>query len=856
MTVCSLNGCWDLTDASIPETRYAAPVPGCIHDALLAAHVIPDINFRLNEQEAQWVGEQDWIYERTFSATPELLAADRVELVCNGLDTFASLQINHHPIGASDNMFRTWRFDIKPFLEQGDNSIRIRFQSVLPHMAEMTRQRHLPAWNEDTYAWDPDARAAWGYTGRGYVRKQACQFGWDWGPMTPSAGIWRDIQIEAWSTARIADWRTEQTHAPDGSVTLNLSLTPNTGGAVQAQATLSQGAHEPAITVDSGVFYGQKNMVLKIANPQLWWPNGLGAQPLYSLVVRLLTPDGSLLDTVKTRIGLRTLRLVREPDEIGTSFVFEVNGVRFFAKGANVIPLDAYPSSANLESRLRQLLGDAKSVHMNMLRVWGGGYFQHDLFYDICDELGICVWQDMLFGCGTYPTWDEAFMDNVFHEVSDNAKRLRHHACLACWCGNNELEQGVCAEDWTNREMSWSSYFDLFERLIPSALQRSDPTTAYVPGSPHSAPCERKRQDSETSGDVHFWKVWFTDAPFEAYRTTTPRFISEFGTQSFPDTRTIEAVTEPHDRRFDSDVLNKRQRSGPGNARILQQTRDWFGDGKDFNATCVLSQIAHGIALKTGIEHWRRQWPVTAGATYWQLNDCWPAQTWATIDSFGRWKAPHYFARRFFAPVLVSGLEDAETRHVSVYLHNDTRHVLHGVVSAEIHSPERAAPLTTRKWEIAAPPLAVVLAGQVDLASGVDGLDPGNLLTFLKFEPDDASAANRPHATNLVLMKRPRQIPLQPPSIHTEITHAAHDRHTLTLRTDKPALWVMLQTDGIDCLFSDNFFHLTPGTTHTVEVTPSSRIATKTLCDQLHVFDITSHRQENPPPTSLGSANL
>ena len=809
MKTFSLNGVWQLHRADAPGEVLTAPVPGCVHDALLDHNKIPHPFYRFNERDSQWVGWKNWSYEREFDAPAELLREEHVVLACDGLDTFATVFVNGREIARTDNMFRSYEWDVRSVLTPGKNKIRIEFESVLPFMKKMSDERLLPAWNE------PSAGSWWGYNGRGYVRKQACQFGWDWGQMCVSSGIWRDIALRAWSRARIDDWTVLQDHSMPGKVGLTVSVKAACARAdgLRAEVALKfqneiVARGESPLTAD-----GRGEIVLNIDNPRLWWPNGLGDQPLYEIEITLSGSPGDLLDRVTKRIGLRTLVLIREPDAHGTSFHFAANGVRFFAKGSNWIPLDQYPSSRNLD-RYDSLLAGAADARMNMMRVWGGGYYSHDEFYDRCDELGICVWQDMMFGCGTYPTWDKAFMENVYAETVDNVKRLRHRACLALWCGNNELEMGFCADEWSDKKMSWDSYLELFEKLIPAALNAADPHTAYIPGSPHSSGEERRINDSPKSGDLHLWEIWFGHSPFENYRNYPHRFVSEFGFQSFPDPRTVAAFTEPGDRRVNSPVMEYHERSQPKVNMILHQLMDWFQLPESFDDTLWLSQITHGIGLKTGIEHWRRNWPQTGGATYWQINDCWPAPTWASIDVFGRWKALHYFAKRFFEPVLITGLENKADGTVAVHVNNDHNRIVTGTIRMLVTDLDGAT-LREESWEHAAPAVSSTHSRTIDLA-GLPAAHGGeNLLVWLDFLADEKCLSQ-----NLVLFARPKTFALNDPLPVIEATEKQGAFH-LKITVEKPALWAWLTLEDIDCRFSDNFNSIRPGHAWKIEAVPA-----------------------------------
>jgi len=806
----SLNGTWNLCSAANPADSLTAPVPGCIHDALLEHGRIPDIFFRKNELEALWVADETWIYERSFELSDELLAEQTVELVCEGLDTFAAISINDKAVAETDNMFRTYRWNVKNFLNPGENTIHVAFSPVVPYMTEKFTERQLPAWSE------PQSGIDWGYNGRGYVRKQACQFGWDWGPMTPSAGIWKSIRIEAWTQARIADWQIKQTHADSGEVTLEVSTSLLGEPRADCQITVSLSIDGNTAVCASNSAQQSSLTTLAIRNPRLWWPNGLGEQPLYKLKIELTDAAGNLLDLVEKRIGLRTLKLIREPDEYGTSFVFAANGVRFFAKGANWIPLDEYPGVRDAK-RYETLLADAAEAHMNMIRIWGGGYYGDDDLYDLCDEMGICIWQDMMFACGSYPTWDDAFMSNVAEELKDNVKRLRHHVSLACWCGNNELEQGLCGEEWTAETMAWKDYLWMFDEWIPSVLAKVDRDTPYIPGSPHAAPSERKESSTAKSGDLHCWEIWFENVNFENYRNYPHRFISEFGFQSFPEPRTIASFTRPEDRSHDSEIMLHRERSEPGTQRVADAVGDWFEFPDNFDDLCRLSQIVHGVGLKIGIENWRRNWPRTTGTTYWQINDVWPTVSWSSIDVFGRWKALHYMARRFFEPVMISGVENPKEGSVEVAVCNDRRREVSGTATVTITDTDGTI-LEKHAKAVSAAPMSVSRREIVNVQTHLAKHGAEDILVWLDFEGPNVTRTG-----NFVHFARPRKMALPDPRIQVDVTEE-DGVFCLTVASEKPALWVWLWLDNGDCRFSDSFRCIRSGQAWGIRAEPAEEL--------------------------------
>lgn len=811
-TIQSLNGEWQLTSSR--GDALPAVVPGCVHTALLDAELIPDPFYRTQETEALWVGSTDWTYRRTFDLDETVLAHDAVLLRCLGLDTLATIEVNGRQLAQTDNMFRTYEFDVKSLLHSGQNEIVIHFQAPVPYAQARLDEKYLHNWGVTLSDSDDEHNnLIYKLPGGNYLRKEQCNFGWDWGLMVPTCGIWRTIELVGISTARLNDVRVRQFHG-DGTVRLEIEASVERwgDGGMRAMAEVNflgepVAAGEVALEGDTAVF------PLTIPAPQLWWPNGMGEQPLYDVVVELVG-DGRLLDQEHLRIGLRTLRLVRQPDEWGESFHFEANGVPFFAKGANWIPADSFLDRLSADDYER-LIHDSALVNMNMLRVWGGGIYEEEIFYELCDEYGICVWQDFMFACATYPTFDDAWMASVEQEARDNIKRLRHHASLALWCGNNELEQGLVGPEETETTMSWAEYGRLFDTLLPKLVQDLDPQTDYWPCSPHTPHGDRHHFNDPTCGDAHIWNVWHGLEPFEFYRTCLHRFNSEFGFQSFPEPRTVESFTEPDDRNITSFVMEHHQRSLDGNQRIMHYMLDWFRLPTSFVSTVWLSQIQQGMAIKYAVEHWRRTMPRGMGTLYWQLNDCWPVASWSSIDYDGRWKALHYMARHFFAPQLISAVEDVGAGTVEIHLTNDEE-ARDAVVAWQLLTVEGDV-VENGRFPTQLPHNGSTHTKTLTLNKPINQQTPRNLLLHLELQDDENTLSE-----NIVLFCRPKHLSLQEPTYYTSWSHEADGLYDLTIETDDVALWVWLETADLDCRLSDNFFHLLPGHPKTITL----------LCDE------------------------
>jgi beta-mannosidase len=784
-----LGGVWQVSREGTGEAMPAV-VPGCIHTDLLAAKKIPDPFYRDNEKAVQWVGEANWLYRRSFDVAPELLAHDHVVLRCEGLDTLATIRLNGTQVARTDNMFRSYEFDVKKLLKAGANTIEIKFDSVLPLLRAKESRRKLPTW---------------AYPGAGYVRKEPCNFGWDWGPTLITCGIWRKIGIEAFDVARIDDVAILQDHSKKGTVTLDVQVTgrPVTSRALNAVVQIFLG-EKRLVCAPAELKQGKANFKVAIENPQLWWPAGMGGQPLYQVEVYLRRADKVLDSTIK-RIGLRTLRAV--PQTAAMPLHFEVNGVPFFAKGANWIPADCFANRLTKDI-YRRYADDAVAANMNTLRFWGGGYYEDDALFDLCDERGICIWLDFKFGCSTYPAFDDAFLKNCSEEARDNILRLRHHPSIALWCGNNEIMFFRGGQQWTDDKMSEGDYYKLFRDTLGEQVHRLAPQADYVTGSPDC-------------GDVHFWDVWHGGKPFEVYRNIHG-FVSEFGFQSFPEPKTVRSFTTAADRQsVYSHVMEYHERSNRmyidvkedgriGTDKIMILVKKYFREPKDFESTLWLSQITQGYGIKYGAEGWRREAPRSMGCVYWQYNDCWPCSSWSSADYFGRWKALHYMARRFYAPLLVSGAEDVKNQKVDLYVTSDRRDDCQGSLQWTVTDLSGMKILAESvDVDISAGKSRLVRA--LDLRAAIRTHGTNNFLVWLKLD-----VAGQTVSENLVTLAYPRELNLLDPALSATISGEGPQEFTVTLHAAHPALWTWLELDGADARFSDNFVHVSPARPMTI----------------------------------------
>jgi beta-mannosidase len=632
---------------------------------LLALGKIPDPFVADHEKDVAWVPREGWEYRRPLVARAELLQHEHIELVFEGVDGHAEILVNGTPVLKAENQFHEHRVDIKPWLVAGSNEVLVRFTAPLAVAEAGEQRRALPCVTSMVIP------------GGQYLRKAPYHFGWDWGPKLVTLGLWKDVALEAWSGARLDNVRVAQRH-DIGRVQLEFFAELASPSSHGRAALLDVKVTAP----DGEVFTAQAAFApdavaahanLTVERPALWWPNGAGAQPLYRVEVTLRDSSGATLDQWSRRIGLRTIELVRQKEGTSESFRFEVNGVPVFCKGSNWIPADSFVTRVS-RARVEQLLRAAVQANQNMLRVWGGGIYESEDFFDLCDELGLLVWHDFMFACAVYPLNDPEYVANVRREVQGAVRRLRHRACIALWCGNNELEIGWMGWGWDRPDTQDLKAADaaFFREQLPAFIAEQDPDRAYWPSSPCS-PRVFTDPNSDECGDTHLWDIWHGAKPFEHYRSHPSRFVSEFGFQALPCLETVRAFAPESEHNLTSYLMEHHQRGAGGNTKILSYLADYFRVPKDFASLIYVSQLLQAEALRVGIEHWRRLWPSSAGALYWQLNDCWPVISWATVDYFGRWKLGHYAVARAYAPVLLSLLDEAP--RFALHVVNETRSV-------------------------------------------------------------------------------------------------------------------------------------------------------------------------------------
>lgn len=774
-----------------------ANVPGCVHLDLMAAGVIPDPFAADNEEKVQWVGEADWTCRREFVADMDLLSQDRVYLECDGLDTLARVRLNGKLIAVTDNMFIGHGIDITGLLRQAKNTVEITFRSPIKYVKPLLKNPGPVYWLEGAIHGSP------------FVRKAPYQWGWDWGPKLLTCGIWRPIRLAGYSGGRIRDLRVTQEHLKNGSVRVRaaaeierLSKRPLTA---VARLTCPDGTVIERAAAIRGSKWTCSDLVIE--NPELWWPNGHGDQPLYELAVSIMSGD-EILHSETRGIGLRTIRLEQKKDRWGTSFAFVVNGKAIFCKGANWIPSDSFPTRVTGEW-YEDLILSAVKANMNMLRVWGGGVYEDERFYDLCDKHGILVWQDFMFSGGCHYPMDDAFLANVRQEVTQVVRRLRHRACLTIWCGNNEMEWYLWA-GWIggDNERRKLDHTRLFREIIGGIVAEEDGRTPYWP----SSPCSRTPYETpncEHEGNGHYWDVWHGKLPYKAYRERNFRFITEFGCQSLPHVETARCFADPADANITGPEVESHQKCDTGNSLVLYYlTRD-FRLPKDFTSTIYLSQLMQAEAIRYGVEHWRRSRPRCMGTIYWQLNDCWPGISWSGIDYNRRWKALHYAAKRFYAPVLLSA-EDEGTR-VDLHATNDTSRPFAGTVvwSLETLDGER---LDSGETSVTIPPESSRRVKRLDFSKRLSTEQMRR--TVLVYELLDGG---RMVSRGLVTFRPSRTLELPEPGIAIRIRKSG-ETVEIELKADKTARFVEIDLPGENLRLSDNFFDLPAGRAVTVVV--------------------------------------
>ncbi len=858
----SLNGRW-IMKKSTDELHQGVQgmIPGSVYSFMLDAGLMEDPYYRDRELDALRLMEDDYTFSREFAIAPSsaILSSAHQNLRFEGIDTLSEVRLNGVLLGRTDNMHVTWEFDVKGILRAGDNTLEVTVLSPTRFIREADRKHHLGGSYE-------------AMRGFPHLRKAHCMFGWDWGPRLPDGGIWRDVLLEAWDESRIEEIRIRQRHfikAEDGSESVRTAGAEKAFAAPEDRAASTdhaRAAREGRIRVELTVDVVQSGDLpvlirltgpdgcearlengkpFSIENPKLWWPNGLGDQSLYEVEASLIkaafhvaeAPETGIpeepsfesvparqpviVETWKRRIGMRTLTMRRDKDEWGESFAMEVNGQCVFSMGADYIPEDNILSRMNRE-RTRALLENCRQAHFNVIRVWGGGFYPADWFYDLCDEMGLVVWQDMMFACANYRITDE-FVESIRREITQNVRRIRHHASLGIWCGNNEMEQFALVREFEGNDVTAADYLIQNEFIIPEILKREDPDTFYWPSSPSSGGKFDKPQDPNR-GDVHFWDVWHAGKPFTEYRKYHFRYLSEFGFQSFPCMETVRSFTEEEDRNIFSYVMEMHQRNAGANGKILQYLSATYPYPADFEMLLYVSQLLQADAIRYGVEHLRRNRDGSRcmGAVYWQLNDIWPVASWSSIDYEHRWKALQYSAVRFFAPVLLSCEEGSMVSRGETCI-TEPRVVPQAGSDRVFYAyPESKARLNVSNetwervtgeviWELRAPDSTVLRSGRFAVDTAPFSTQWFDELDFSEFDPRSVHLTYHMGSAGggSVLFVPPKYYRFEDPALEVSIGPAKRE---ITVTSKAYARYVEVYSEEGYIRTDDNFFDMEAGT--------------------------------------------
>lgn len=786
-----LNGQWQFKEVGSTES-YPVTIPGSVLSGLLDNKVIEDPYYRDNEYKTRELLYRNYEFSRTF----EIEKTDRdFELVMEGIDTIATVFINDSSVITVENMHRTYRTRINDYIKSGTNKISIVFVSPITYM-----ESHIAEPGKEIHAVSDGTMA-----GNQYIRKAHSMFGWDWGPMLPDMGIWRDIYILEYEGVRLDSVYVMQQHNIKKQQ-VKLKFKPVVADAAGNEIELKNSGCRVMLTIcdpDGNVLFDNVDASkgVKIDNARLWWVRGLGEQPLYSVTYSLVgvsEPD-RIINSFTERIGLREFTVSTTKDEWGREFAMMINGIKFFAMGADYIPEDCIYSRITPE-RIKYLVDASVDAGFNMIRVWGGGYYPSDYFYDLCDEAGIVVWQDFMYACNIYEL-SEGFKNNIIKETRDNVRRLRNHPSLGLWCGNNEIESA-----WVN----WGNYKDhskalkqdylsMFEKIIPSIASEEDPDRFYWPSSPSSYG-SFKDPDGDNVGDRHYWDVWHGEKPFTDYDSRYFRFCSEFGFQSFPETATVKTFAEPGDFNIFSKVMESHQKNAGANAKILKYISANFLYPRNFESLLYVSQVLQSMAIGYGVDHWRRNRGRCMGAIYWQLNDIWPVASWASIDYYGRYKALHYNARRFFKPVSAS--LKRENMLFTPYVSNETREDDDAVVTLRVKDVDGNILFETTD-AIHTQALGVGKGPTVDISECVKGIENR---TYVEMEAihKDKSVSTR---VEPVLEYKHMDIPET--MVDLTVVEKNDTEIVVEVSSEKFAPFVALFCDEANVIWEDNYFFLT-----------------------------------------------
>ena len=778
-----LKGTWQVEGAG---KRVAVEIPGDVHSGLLAADEIANPYWGMNELDLQPLHAEDWTFSRLFEVGDEILHAPSVYLHFDSIDTVAEVRINGKEVGHSDNMFARCRFEIKNQLKAGKNEVEVRIRSAENVAIERVDEMPYEIPSSDYPVQSPH---------RNLVRKVQCHAGWDWGCCLMAAGLYGQVYLAAAAPGRIEHVYTQQHHR-QGNCAVEVCVEVEAATAATAELVLRLDGQETKKSVALAAGLNVLNERIDLENPRIWWPAGYGEQPLYELTVEVAG------DSLSKRLGLRKVELVTEEDERGLGFKFRVNGLDIFAKGANWIPCDALPARQT-RAALDELLTSAAAANMNMIRVWGGGQYESEDFYDLCDEKGLLVWQDFMFSCSTYPATKD-FLTSVEEEARYQVKRLRDHACIALWCGNNE---DLGALNWyevsrQNRDRYVVDYDRLTEGVLGRVVDECDPTRRFWP----SSPCGGRGDYSDnwhddSRGDMHYWQVWHSGKSFDAYYDVTPRFCSEFGYQSFPSLETIRSYAPEDQFNVTAPIMEHHQRNPGGNSKITEMFTRYFRMPDGFANFVYLSQVQQGLAIKTAVEHWRHLRPICMGTLYWQLNDLWPVCSWSSLEYGGKWKILHYMAKRFYTPTIASAFQTKEDL-LEVWVTNDRAESVDTNLSLRLFDFVGTQVKRLDFTENIAAGSAS-LQGQFAVGDLVE--KRADVFAVLDLQVGDEHFRNEHVFTTWKSCELPRA------NVTVEVNAMEDGLFSIDLATNSPAFYLTLNAEGIGGEFDDNCFLLLPG---------------------------------------------
>ena len=804
-----INHNWTFSEKG-KEKWMEAAVPGCVHTDLIRNGLIEDPFYRLNEHDVQWIDKKDWVYKTLMDVSATIMEKQQIVLQFKGLDTHADVFLNEQVILKADNMFREWEVDVKGVLREGSNELKILFHS--PVNTGIKKFDNYPHRVETSFV---DLAKIGQVPGEKQVsphlRKAPYHFGWDWGPRLVTSGIWKPILLKAWNGPRIKDLRIVQDKLDDKKASLTAFFEIESKGAKPGIVSVEVN-HSVFATSEVEILEGSHVYAVdfEIKEPRRWWTNGLGEAYLYKVSGILNSGEG--VQKIDHNIGLRTLELIRDKDREGTSFYFKLNGHPVFMKGANYIPGDVFLDRVSPE-KYEKIILTAKESNFNMLRVWGGGIYEKDIFYDLCDKHGMLVWQDFMFACNMYPGHSE-FLESVRMEAADNIKRLRNHPCIALWCGNNEIltawfiwgwKEKLEKENKAGADAQWKAYQDIFLEVIPDALAQYDPDRHYWASSPQSGDYQ---PEDLINGDCHYWGVWWGKEPFERYHCYLARFMSEYGFQSFPELKTVKEYADESDFDIYSDVMQSHQRSTIGNVTIETYMLRDYRKPSDFESYLYLSHVLQAEGVKMAMEGHRIAMPYTMGSLYWQINDCWPVASWSSTDYYVRWKALQYFSKKAFAEVLVAPRNEDGLMKVQVV--SDRLTSFKGILSLRLLDfTGETAWSEERTIDVAANTSALQFEITVKQLLGNNQANEHLLEAKLLEKGKEISS-------NLYYFAAIKEIDLPKPEVTLKASNT-EDGYMLELTTDVLAKNVYLSMDA-EGFFEDNYFDLLPGEARTIHL--------------------------------------